>query len=247
MSLPKKISPDNLKDTLVEIKYTGGVPRDLLPGMVSRILESLKYKHVPIQNQESNIDFNNNQYAGISPGDISGFFFVRGDVRVHFVFDFIVFNCLEDRYIGWPRYLETISEVISRLRDENITSSFKHIGIKYISEFKGIDIYQWLNGVIDISSTGLTTAGSILGLMDDSSSIKTRVILTNNVERVIESPGGVQSSRVSLVEIDAHESFNPAVNFPDFLNNLARIRARQKEVFFGLINDSFLSFLNPEY
>jgi uncharacterized protein (TIGR04255 family) len=247
MSLPQKINPDNLKDTLVEIRYVQGIPPELMPGFASSILVPLGYQYLPVPNQNISIALNNNQQIAFGVGHNSGGFFIKDDVRIQFVANQIVFNCLADRYVGWEKYFQIISNVISNLFDKKAIKDFNRISIRYISEFKNIDIYQGIKGTIDISNAGLKLDNSILRLADESGNLKTYVTLTNKAKRISLSPQGQKIIEASLIDINVYENFNPFSDLDILMQRLNQIHTQQKEVFFGLISNDFLEKLTPEY
>lgn len=244
MPLPQKLNPDNLKDTLVEIRYAQSVPQELLLGFVSSILEPLGYQYLPAPNQGINIALSS--YQPIAVG-LNGGFFIKDNVRVHFVANLIVFNCLEDKYVGWRKYFQVISDTVRSLLDKKAVRDFSRVSIRYVSEFKNIDIYQGVNGTIDFSKAGLTLDNSILRLSDESGSLKTYVTLTNKAKRISQSSQEQQIVEASLFDVNVYENFNPVSDLSILWEKLTQIHARQKEVFFGLISPEFLKTLNPEY
>jgi uncharacterized protein (TIGR04255 family) len=247
MSLPKKLNPDNLKDTLVEIRYARGIPQELMLGFASSILVPLGYQYLPVPNQNINIALDNNQQIAFGLGSNNGGFFIKDDIRIQFVANQIIFNCLADRYVGWEKYFQTISGIISVLFDKEAIRDFNRVSIRYISEFKNIDIYQGIKGTIDISNAGLKLDNSILRLADESNNLKTYVTLTNKARRISLSPQEQKIVEASLIDINIYENFNPVSDLDILSNKLNQIHAKQKEIFFGLINNDFLDKLNPEY
>jgi len=247
MSLPKKLNPDNLKDTLIEIKYLQGIPQELMLGIVSSIVGDLGYQYAAIPNQSINIELNNNQQIAFGFGNNSGGFFIKENVRIQFVPDQIIFNCTADKYIGWKNYFQIISDITRNLFEKNVIKNFNRIGIRYISEFKNIDIFQGIKGTLDISKTGLKLDNSILRLVDESDNLKTYVTLTNKAKRISLSPQGQKIIEASLVDVNVYENFNPISDLNILEEKLNKIHTKQKEVFFGLINSEFLETLNPEY
>jgi len=247
MLLPKKLNPDNLKDTLVEIRYLQGIPQELMLGFVSSILGPLGYQYIAAPNQNINIALNNNQQIAFGIGNSSGGFFINDDIRIQFITNQIIFNCFADKYVGWEKYSQIISNIISNLFNQHAVENFNRVGIRYISEFKNIDIYQGIKGTVDISKAGLKLDDSILRLVDDSNNLKTYVTVTNKAKRISLSPQGQEIIEASLVDVSVYENFNPVSDLDVLRNKLNQIHTKEKEVFFGLINDEFLNTLNPEY
>ena len=247
MLLPKKLNPDNLKDTLVEVRYMQGIPQELILGFVMSILGNLGYQYVAIPNQNINIELNNNQQIAFDLGNNNGGFFIKENVRIQFVPNCINFNCMVDKYIGWEKYFQIISEIISNLFEKKVIKNFNRIGIRYISEFKNIDIYQGIKGTIDTSKTGLKLDNSILRLFDETDNLKTYVTLTNKAKRISLSPQGQKIIEASLIDVNVYENFNPISDLNILWEKLNQIHIKEKEVFFGLISTDFLETLNPEY
>ncbi|MDR0796037.1 MAG: TIGR04255 family protein [Tannerella sp.] len=247
MSLPKKINPEKLKDTLVEIRYMQGIPQELMLGFVSNVLGELGYQYAPVPNQNINIEFDNSQQIAFGLGSNNGGFFIKENVRIQFVPNQIIFNCTADKYIGWEKYLQIISGIITNLFEKKAIKSFNRVGIRYISEFKNIDIYQGIKGTLDISETGLKLESSILRLADETDNLKTYVTLTNKAKRISASPQEQKIIEASLIDVSVFENFNPISDLNILWEKLNKIHAKQKEIFFGLITIEFLETLNPEY
>ena len=247
MSFPKKLNPDNLKDTLIEISYVQDVSQELLLGVALSILEPLGYRYLPVPNQKINIALANNQQVAFGWEGNGGGFFIKDDVRIQFVANQIIFNCLEDKYVGWDKYFQIISTAVGSLFDKKVAKSFTGVSIRYISEFKNIAIYQGIKGIIDFSATGLKLDNSILRLTDEADNLKAHVTLTNKAKRISHSPQGQHIIEASLIDITIYENFNPTSDLSILWGKLHQIHGRQKEIFFGLISSDFLNTLNPEY
>ena len=247
MVLPRKLNPDNLKDTIVEVGYVQKIPHELMLGFVSSIIKPLGYQYIAAPNQNINIAFNNNQQIAFGFGNNNSGFFIKDNVRIQFTTNQIGFNCMADKYVGWEKYSQIISDIINTLFNENTIKDFNRVGIRYISEFRNIDIYQGIKGAIDVSKTGLKLDDSILRLVDESNNLKTYITLTNKAKRISLSQQGQEIIEASLVDVSVYENFNPTLDLNVLNSKLNQIHTKQKEIFFGLINDEFLNALNPEY
>ena len=248
MQVPKKITPDCLKDTIVEIRFSVNIPRELMSGYVFTVLSPLGFSFVPGQVSPGSFGFNislgQNQQVGFDVGNVPGFF-LRDKVRIQLLDDVIVFNCLEDNYIGWDLYIQTIKEVITVLRSKELIKLFNRVSVRYISEFKNIVIFKNIKGTINIENTGLKLDNSFIRLADESQNIKTFVVITNRGKRVAAHTRDIIEA--SLVDINVFENFNPTSDIGMLTERLDVVHSKQKEVFFGLISESFLTTLNPEY
>jgi uncharacterized protein (TIGR04255 family) len=246
MSIPSKITPDHLKDTIVEIRFESAIPLDLLAGTALALLSPLGFVYTPAP--DNNISFGVGQNQQISIGlnspNKSGFY-IKDSIRIQFISNIISFNCLVDKYVGWTVYSQAIKEVLNLFVEKGLIKSFNRISVRYISEFDGIDIFQNIKGQISINDTGLGVKDSILRLSKDIDNTKTFVTLTNSVKKVI--PTTNQALEVSLIDINVFETLPQNSTIDIFEDKLERVHLLQKQVFFNLISDSFLESLNPEY
>jgi uncharacterized protein (TIGR04255 family) len=242
MSLPKKLNSDNLKDTLVEIRYSSDIPQELTLGLVFRMLAPLGYTYTPAN---VNISLGESQQVALGFNSNIGGFLIKENVRIQLISNQITFNCLSDKYVGWESYSRIILEVMDELYKQEVIRNFNRISIRYISEFKNLAIFPNIKGNIDISQTGLKLDNSILRLVDESQNLKIFITLTNKAKRISQNQQIVDAS---LVDVNIFEHFNPPINeLKDLKTKLDIIHLKQKEVFFGLITDDFLKTLNPLY
>jgi uncharacterized protein (TIGR04255 family) len=246
MPIPSKITPDHLKDTIVEIRFDSAIPLDLLAGTAHALLIPLEFIYTPAPDNNISFGLGQNQQIsiGLNAPNKSGFF-IKDSIRIQFISNVIAFNCLIDKYVGWTVYSQTIKAVLKEFVEKKLIKSFNRISIRYISEFENVEILRNINGEINICDTGLGLKDSILRLTKDVDNIKTFVTLTNSTKKIIPKENKI--SEVSLVDINVFETL-PLNSQIDILEEkLERVHLLQKEVFFGLISDNFLRSLNPEY
>jgi uncharacterized protein (TIGR04255 family) len=231
MTVPRKITPDYLKDTIVEIRYSSAVSSELMLGTVSNLLSPDGFTYTPDPN-----------IAGNGNG-----FFVKDKIRIQIPLpeNIIIFNCIEDNYIGWDLYVLEIISVIEKLSEAEIIKSFNRTSIRYISEFRNIEIFKNIKGAINVDESGLKLENAILRLTDETDNTKTFVTVTNKGKRVLPQTREIINS--SLVDINVFESFNPISDVNILKEKLEQLHRKQKETFFCLISDEFFQTLNPEY
>lgn len=246
MPIPSKITPDHLKDTIVEIRFDSAIPLDLLAGTAHALLIPLGFIYTPAPDNNISFGLGQNQQIsiGLNAPNKSGFF-IKDSIRIQFISNVIAFNCLIDKYVGWTVYSQTIKAVFKKFVEEKLFKSFNRISIRYISEFENVEILRNIKGEINISDTGLGLKDSILRLTKDVENIKTFVTLTNSTKRIVPTENKI--SEVSLVDINVFETLPLNSQIDVLEEKLERVHLLQKEVFFGLISDNFLRSLNPEY
>lgn len=248
MIAPRKITPDYLKDTIVEVRYSSTIPSELMLGIVLNILSPAGFVYTPVPNINSsgvNVSLGTNQQISVGiVGNGTGFF-IKDKIRIQLIENTIIFNCIEDNYIGWSLYVHEIISVIEQLSKTEIMKLFNRTSIRYISEFRNIEIFKNIKGVINVDESGLKLENAILRLTDETNNTKTFVTVTNKGKRVL--PQTREIINASLVDIHVFENFNPTSDINILKEKLEQLHQKQKETFFNLISDEFLQILNPEY
>lgn len=247
MAIPTKITPDNLKDTIVEIRFDSGFPLDLMPGIALTLLSPLGFTYAPIQNPNIALGMGQGQQISIGLGDQnrSGFF-VKESIRIQFIGNVIAFNCFEGKYLGWDKYSKTIKEVINLFISKGFIKSFDRVVIRYISEFRNIDILSNIRGCFGLDETqaGLSLQNSIVRLAKEDSNIKIFLTFTNRTKKGLPDGSTIE---VSLFDVNVFENLAPNSDFNSMVKSLENVHLKQKETFFETITDDFKNSLNPEY
>ncbi len=247
MAIPKKITPDNLKDTIVEFRFDSGFPLDLMPGIALTLLSPLGFTYAPIQNSNIALGMGQGQQISIGLGDQnrSGFF-VKESIRIQFIGNVIAFNCFEGKYLGWDNYSKTIKEVINLFTSKGFIKSFDRVAMRYISEFRTLDILGKIKGCFDLDETqaGLSLRNSIIRLAKEDINVKIFLTLTNRTKKRLPDESIVE---VSLFDVHVFENLAPNSDFKALVKSLENVHLKQKETFFETITDDFKNSLNPEY
>lgn len=243
MRIPVKITPDRIRDSIVQVFFQSSVPFEALIGVFYTTLLNSGWKYAnrpnqPLQPKKIVIEFT----AGPQH------FFIKDNVRFQlFPNQSIAFNC-NNSYIGWGNYSNYINEVLTEISKTNYLTRFSRIGIRYISEFANIDIFEKIKIKVDIpfaenkvsnSSHRMTLIeGDITKTINIASKIPANTNLTGEMEYV---------NYISLLDIDVVKknlSVNDISILWDEINNVHTI---EKEIFFGLLREEFLQTLNPQY
>ncbi len=247
MAIPKKITPDHLKDTIVEIRFDSGFPLDSMPGIALILLSPLGFTYTPIQSSNIALGVGQGQQISIGLGDQqrSGFF-IKEPVRIQFIGNVITFNCFEGKYVGWDSYSKTIKEVINLFTTKGFIKTFNRVSIRYISEFENIDILENIKGcfALDKTSTGLSLQDSIVRLTKEDNNIKTFATLTNKTKKKLPDSSVLEAS---FFDINVFENLVPNSDFSLLERSLETVHFKQKEAFFETITEEFKDSLNPEY
>ena len=244
MNLPKKIHPDNLVETIVEIRMHPLCPPELWAGMVSSRLLPVGYKFLPIP--QINVSFSpegrlDAKFQKSFP-DCGGVF-VKDNIRFMMQRNCLTFNCNLGKYVGWDLYSAEIEQVMKAVKASDITKVFNRTELRYISEYKDIPILDNIKGIIDVGEAGLGLNRQELKLSKIEENVKVFVSLTNLNKR--KTPKGEYKS--SLFDVNVYENFTESESISVVINSLNKAHQIEKETFFGLLKDDFVKSLNPEY
>ena len=239
MKIPKKITPDHLKDTIVQILFIPGVPPELILGNFSFLFKD-SFKFVaskrlpqPIPGFPSIIE--RNYY----------FTDLREEIKVEISENALTFNSLS-KYIGWKKYFPLVESTLKLLLENGTIKAVNRIGTRYVSEFPDIGIFEKLQMSIDLNipNKNFQTTHVRTEYNDD----QFKVILNLSNDLLKPNIGIGKPSRFSLIDIDVISFFSvPISNQEQVIDLIDKSHFKQKTIFFSLLTEDFLNSLNPEY
>jgi len=246
MQIPRKID-DRIKDAIVNVQFVSGIPESAIWGVFyTTFKESLK--DFPVANS-----FNHflHQNPGIANGLVFAFeeqapsFFTTKDERFKITIsgNEITFNVING-YTGWNHYQMVLEQYLYPLLQNSVITHVKRLGIRYISRFPGVKIFEVLNGHIEINGVPSTAQGQVRTEFSKEGFTSAITLVnsfpTNNPD---ESP------IFSLVDIDVIKvySYEENVSYEDVKRDIETAHAREKELFFSILKESFIQTLNPTY
>lgn len=249
MPLPRKITPERIRDAIVQLYFETEIPFEPLIGYFYAFLSEagFSYTNRPVRPkhflQQGTQALPNTFDIALVPQ----YFFSNEIIRFQVSDGSLVFNCT-DTYPGWRLYFEQIQSVIGLLLEKQVVGSFKRVGLRYISEFPNIDILEQTNFTVELSGLNETITSGNFRVEWTKAQYRFIVNLATKFPiqpLVVEVEG--KASFTSLIDIDViQEGFSTnetEVLFPI----IDGIHQQQKEQFFGLLKPDFLESLNPEY
>lgn len=247
MEIPKKISPDNIKDSIIEIKYLSNTPFEILLGLIFKSIDdTYKYTNRPLsRNQNANNTLPNfNQ--GITLAFNSPCLFYNDKIKVNFQPNSIVINCL-DQYLGWEIYLNEIKKIIHQISKVNEIQFYTCIGLRYISQYHNKDLKDIVNfnfsiGIKDLNSNSYSFSSEFI-------KNECSVILNLHSKIPTSSFGNEEESIISIstIDIDVINDKKKVSSIDELIILIDTCHASEKEIFFNILNEDFLKTLNPQY
>ncbi len=237
MKIPRKID-DRLKNSIVQIQFDSLLPFGTILGYFHSIFkEKLKFlpQRTPILSNGKIIGVEESAPIIITEDD--NFTIVIQD-------NSITFDLLNG-YKGWDVYQKNIINYLTPLFNEKLIEKINQIGVRYISNFDDIYIYEHINATIQLGFTN----NRIKGQSKFEFTIDNKIVLLNllNGGGVVDSESTNTPRVGSIIDIDIIQR-QPSVNsIAELINTIGDIHEIEKKVFFSLLKDSFLTTLNPIY
>lgn len=220
MKLPKRITPDNLIESIVEIRMNPILEQELWAGKMEYSLGKLGWEYVPL----SSTDDKTLLYG----------LFVKDDLRFTIKDKSILFNCSLRKYIGWESYRKEIMDVVEKILMFPLANGFNRVQIRYISEFENVDFHNCVNKSVVSCGDKFNCRGIRLDKSENNSDIF--VLLTND-----------SKTQSTYFDINIFERFEATDSIEKLMESLDNAHLKEKGTFFALLEDSFIEKLNPEY
>jgi len=234
--LPCSISPCPIIEAIFEVRFESSLPDDAIFGIVYnqfkdefQQVEQLPVLQLPaaIRNQDTNLKFT--PYYKIKKDN----FIIQIGPRV-----FSLAN-LKD-YCGWDKFSKKIHDTYNKLSELKLIDKHYRIALRYINVFPDINIFKKSNLKILLNDGQLNdnkiNFSSEFPYEYGSSDLK----LINHAEVAIEN----QVIKGSIIDIDTNVEIDKFGNFQDAMECAHHT---EKTLFFNLLENEFLSSLNPVY
>jgi len=242
MKIPVKITPDRIRDSIVQVFFQADMPFEPLVGICYTELQKdgWRYANRPIPSKPGTgliIEFQ------AAPQH----FFIKDRIKIQLNPDSsLVFNCIS-QYIGCNQYSKNIYSVLSQIFSTGRFKMFTRIGIRYVSEFANTDILSNINFQYELGGvTGTVNQMSFRISLEENGLIK-NINIANKLPVYAAISKDQEVTFISLIDIDVVDTAISVSDFNKLIENIERVHFEEKKVFFGMLKEHFLQSLNPEY
>jgi len=236
-----KITPDYLRDTIVEIRYQGELPFSLLRGIFYQELAGGDYRLLSNLNPIGTIQLGPQQQVQL--GHLEVLDFASDDIKFQLADGRIVFNSMGD-YQGWKQYFPKIKVVLSRLIATGQILHFQRVGIRYISEFPDMEILPKVKVRFE---GGFTNAEPFNTTIRSEYQIDGRRAVVNIANKVKKHTPERQEGIFSIIDIDVISQPSSGIEEDQLFAETDHLHTIEKDLFQHLLEPSFLDELNAEY
>ncbi len=239
MKLPKKITPCPIVEALVELRFIPKLPDEAVYGLLYNELKGYysKFEKLPILQIPEEIRKNDPSFT-FKPlyKMISDNYSLSIGHRV------VTLGCNKS-YIGWEDFLKRLETTVEKIKSIGLTDKILRVGIRYINFFD-LNIFDKIN--LNISKKGNQFNPEQLNIRAEIKSGKYRNTLqiSDRVEVVKEN----KIQKGSIIDIDTFIEHNDENDlYADLITMIKEGHQKEKELFFGLLEEDYLNSLDPKY
>jgi len=236
----KKLNPDLLTDSIVEVRHTLNMPYEIFIGKVYEVLHKDGYDYTSpssiepaseLNEQKTQIALNFNALQPI---------FKKNGVTIKLTPASIIFNCHKD-YIGWGKYYPLIKAVLSKIDGLGLIQKYNRIGLRYINSLEGINIYEKLIPGVRIEIPDCKTSSTAFATVIEDDNFNINLRIQNNVK--LKN----QDDHVSILDIDVYILNQDGIEFDKIFKLIDGAHSKEKEIFTKVLKGDFIKSLKPEY
>jgi uncharacterized protein (TIGR04255 family) len=245
-ALPVRLTKDALVNVMFEIRFSSSLNNisSILPGILFTKLglkSSFKTPHNDIP------EFIRNQNPDLKYVPVVGFPWGSYNILLG---DYSLILAVDGNYPGWNNFKSHIEELLKVVHEFGLVSIVERFSLKYIDIIEYPEtgnIKDFLNITLDLG--GIDYIGSAMNVRTEKNDGEYITIIQLAGQAHVEGPT-IKARDGFLIDIDCiRDDIN--ISFDDailsFSNDLDRLHDKNKEIFFGFLNDAALEYLGAEY
>ena len=243
IQLPNKIDICPIKEAILEIRYSSEYPVDAIFGILYATIKdfftekpiSLPILQLPESVREQDPNLKYHAYHKLLKDNI----ILNIGPRV------LTFINLTP-YKGWKEWSKFFYGVLEKIKEIRVLNNIERIGLRYINLFDG-KIFDKVKFEVKINNKALS---------NESTSLRTEII-DDKLIKILQIGNSVNIKRnntemiSSIIDIDCLYNFDDTLDFSDnychIKEKIENAHVKEKELFFSLLEDSFLKELKPEF
>jgi uncharacterized protein (TIGR04255 family) len=249
MKIPIQISPDRIKDAIVQTRYHSKVPFEVALGWFYKCIDDTYfYSNRPpgLKKNQINTLINEDNTQGIQIAFGHQYLFYNEKIKVELQPNTITFNCL-NQYIGWELYFEEIKRFLGQILEAGVIEHFDRIGIRFISHYPAIDIRNCVKFSFTFGMPQVVSDTFGFNTSFEYEALRVILNLYNNIQVIDNHSNEIKP--LSIIDVDViDERFEVKNNaLLELYARIDNVHNKEKEVFFNILKEEFLQTLNPIY
>lgn len=238
--LPDKIEICPINEAILEIRYSSDFPKDAIFGIVYSVVKDFfPDKPVPlpilqlpetVREQDPNLQYKPHHTLK------------KDNIVFNIGPKVLTFSNISP-YIGWTEWSKFFYSIYEKVKTTEVISSVERIGLRYINIFK--------ENIFDKVKLEINLIDNILN--DESTTFRTEII-DGELLKVLQIGNSLNIIRNnkpfigSVIDIDCIYQVNDSADFfANFYKIIETAHIKEKDLFFSLLEKSFLEELKPTY
>lgn len=242
-TIPKKISPDRIKDSILLLNYTSNIPYPILLGKIYDVLTKqgdFILPLTPLNTKSTQPEFtqqlnNSNELTLVS----EDWLLVNNVIKIQLRPYVLVFNCVNE-YPSWDVYLPEVLKVLELLEGIGHIIRYNSFQLRYINHFQNIDL-------IDKVKVDLENKYSY----EQQNTVFRRTLVNGTNSIIINIANKLLSNEkphfVSVIDIAVSDESIKIQSISELQSVFNEAHRIEKEIFFDTLTPSFIDSLNPVY
>lgn len=239
--LPVKIDPCPIEEAIFEIRYSSEIPRDAIFGMMYGHIGhffknspiSLPILQIPEEIRRIDPSFKYQAYHQLK----------KDNYTLKIGPDVLTFST-QNPYVGWKDWSYFFFEILDNIFfKSNVIKKVERTGLRYINLFSH-RIFDKIRCEVNINNRKLA---------DESTNLRTEIVDKDFI-KILQIGNSISmlkdNKRIecSVIDIDIlYNVIDPQAFLKGYRQIVEKAHVREKELFFSLLNDSFLEKFNPDY
>lgn len=249
-NLPKKITPDRIKDAIVTIHYGTNLPYEILLGKFYDILvRELKFSSLFMDiNSVFGKDISIQQQEGITINlSNSEWLFYNESIKVVLRPYEIVFNII-DEYILWNNYFPLIKNTINTLFESRNIVAFNSFQIRYISHYPDIDLSDKVNVSLKTQFEDSVCDNTSFRTILRQQELNATINVVNKLSTIANNTQSKNFLSVIDVMVKPRNEKMDINNTSNLFDWLDKAHTYEKNTIFKILREDYVnSQLNPEF
>ncbi len=238
--LIESIDPDPVIEAIVEFRFSPNVPGTVVMGIFYNALkgEFSKLEELPllqmpeaIRNQDANL-----KYKAVHK-------LIGDGVDVQIGPRVVSINGRnESGYMRWGSYSKVVFDVIKKVFTTGAIDKVERIGVRYISFFPDLNVYEKIRLLVDLEERSNITQGNTSFVTEiQEEEVVSRLSIQNHATF---NRNGKPVGTGSVVDIDSYCT-DHWDNHDVVIKTIEDCHRKEKRLFFSLLKDDFLRSMKP--
>jgi uncharacterized protein (TIGR04255 family) len=223
---PTKITPDRIKDSIIELKVSFSQEFVLILAHLIKYSSATKYyKYTLSSNQQGN-----------------NYLFYNDTIKFQITEQTIAMNC-NKKYNSWIFYFKEVSKLLDVINEIDDKLLFQKVGVRYVSSYLETDLRSILNFNFSFNFPNISSDKFSFGNEFEYKSSKVFMSLKNKISEISYENKPVLTSYIDIdiindkLDLDIFEVRKQIDTQHDI----------EKDIFFGILDEDYLKSLNPVY